>query len=76
VQAEEAQDEHHDHDETYQVDDTVHVSAASANNPSTDCARSDYFLITSNFPAPLLVPPQSRRIVNKPSPHGKSKLRR
>jgi hypothetical protein len=42
VQAEQAQDEHHDHDEPDQVDDAVHGCVTSTNNPLPDCAFSDY----------------------------------
>jgi hypothetical protein len=44
VQAEDAEDEHHDDDETDEIDDAVHWLTPRT-NPMPDCALSDYLPI-------------------------------
>jgi len=41
MQPEEAQDKHHDHNEADQINDAVHGSGTSANNPDSDCMCSN-----------------------------------
>jgi hypothetical protein len=54
MQPEEAQDKHHHHDETDKVNDAVHGSCSSPNNPIPDCVHSN--LLSVNETPQVIVP--------------------